>query len=87
MRRALSLALLGVFLSSPALASVQYTYDTLGRVVSVTYDNGGQITYSYDAAGNRSATVASGFPNSGGSSGGAIMVLPLNGFLVVQLPG
>jgi YD repeat-containing protein len=34
-----------------------YTYDTLGRVSTVTYPNGTVITYSYDPAGNRTAVV------------------------------
>lgn len=29
-----------------------YTYDTAGRLTSVTYDDGSSITYTYDAAGN-----------------------------------
>lgn len=32
---------------------VQYTYDELGRLKTVTYSNGATSTYSYDAAGNR----------------------------------
>jgi YD repeat-containing protein len=36
-------------------ASASYTYDALGRLVQVTYDNGTTIVYSYDAAGNRTA--------------------------------
>lgn len=38
-------------------APIQYQYDALGRVVSVAYPNGQQITYTYDAAGNRTQTV------------------------------
>lgn len=30
-----------------------YSYDTHGRLVSVTYSNGSTVTYTYDAAGNR----------------------------------
>ncbi|MBV9989744.1 MAG: cadherin-like domain-containing protein [Alphaproteobacteria bacterium] len=41
----------------PALASTTYVYDNLGRVWTVTYDNGLQVTYTYDAAGNRTAVV------------------------------
>ena len=38
-------------------ASTSYVYDNLGRIWTVTYDNGLQVTYSYDAAGNRTSVV------------------------------
>lgn len=45
----------------PALAgSVSYSYDTLGRVSAVIYNNGSStttITYTYDAAGNRTSVA------------------------------
>ncbi|WP_205736682.1 RHS repeat domain-containing protein [Acidovorax cavernicola] len=40
--------------------SVNYTYDALGRLAKVIYNNGTTTTtinYSYDAAGNRSSVV------------------------------
>ena len=56
-----SIALAGVasawLLAGPAFAATNYAYDDLGRLTVVTYDNGKQIVYSYDAAGNRSAVV------------------------------
>ena len=49
--------LLAVLLSGPAWAgSAAYSYDALGRLISVTYSDGAQITYTYDDAGNRTAT-------------------------------
>ncbi|WP_370523739.1 RHS repeat domain-containing protein, partial [Brevundimonas sp. P7753] len=42
--------------------SNQYFYDTLGRLVSVTYPNGVTVTYVYDAAGNRVSMHAGGAP-------------------------
>lgn len=39
-------------------APIEYRYDDLGRVVSVIYPSGAQVTYSYDAAGNRTSTVS-----------------------------
>lgn len=43
-----------------ATASVTYQYDALGRIRVATYDNGVVITYSYDAAGNRTSQVVTG---------------------------
>lgn len=34
-------------------AATRYEYDALGRLVRVRYDNGKEIAYTYDAAGNR----------------------------------
>ncbi len=34
-----------------------YTYDSLGRLKTVTFTNGTVITYNYDAAGNRTSVV------------------------------
>ncbi|AOY98199.1 hypothetical protein BKK81_01960 [Cupriavidus sp. USMAHM13] len=41
--------------------SVEYTYDPLGRLAKVVYNVGNKkttITYSYDAAGNRTSVVS-----------------------------
>ncbi len=40
-------------------ASATYTYDELGRIRAVTYSDGKQIIYTYDAAGNRTQHVVS----------------------------
>jgi YD repeat-containing protein len=53
------LLLSGVLFVAPATAATVYTYDELGRLKTATYDDGKQIVYSYDAAGNRSQTVIS----------------------------
>jgi YD repeat-containing protein len=40
--------------------SVNYSYDALGRLATLVYNNGANtttITYSYDAAGNRTSVV------------------------------
>ena len=52
-------ALLCASLASGAVADggVTYTYDALGRVITATYANGTVVTFSYDAAGNRTALV------------------------------
>lgn len=46
-------SLLPLVLAAPALAAASYTYDEQGRVTSITYDDGTQVVYTYDAAGNR----------------------------------
>lgn len=54
------LGVLGVLLLleatvSATRADVTYTYDALGRVSSITYDDGKRVTYNYDPAGNRTS--------------------------------
>jgi large repetitive protein len=39
--------------------SVTYGYDQLGRITTVTYADGKQIVYNYDAAGNRTQHIVS----------------------------
>ncbi|HEY2068303.1 MAG TPA: RHS repeat domain-containing protein [Rhizomicrobium sp.] len=57
MTRMILLTVAALLFSSPILAATVYTYDTLGRVATATYDNGMVITYSYDPAGNRTQVV------------------------------
>lgn len=42
-----------VWATSVSAGNTTYQYDSLGRVVKVTYPDTKQICYSYDAAGNR----------------------------------
>ncbi len=59
-RHYLALAVLAVSMSNaPASADVTYAYDDLGRVSSITYDDGKRVTYSYDPAGNRTQHLVS----------------------------
>lgn len=79
-----------------AQETTTYTYDALGRVISV-YRSGGPIngtasSYTYDAASNRTNVTVSGSPNgSGNGSGGAsvqtttYVVLPISGFTVIAI--
>ncbi|HWA91456.1 MAG TPA: RHS repeat domain-containing protein [Rhizomicrobium sp.] len=48
--------------ASPAEAGVSYQYDTLGRLSTASYDNGKQIVYTYDPAGNRTLVVTQATP-------------------------
>jgi len=53
-------AVLGVALwSATALAAETYTYDAMGRLTDVAYQDGSQIHYTYDANGNLLAIVSS----------------------------
>ncbi len=56
-RHGLLSALLIACANAPAIAATTFTYDDLGRVTSETYDDGKEIIYSYDAAGNRTQVV------------------------------
>src|SRR5206468_2450001 len=40
--------------------SVSYSYDNLDRLITVTYASGPTITYTYDAAGNRTSILLTG---------------------------
>ncbi|AOZ07872.1 hypothetical protein BKK80_01340 [Cupriavidus malaysiensis] len=42
-------------------STVEYTYDSLGRVTRIVYSDGARkttVTYSYDATGNRTSVVS-----------------------------
>ena len=47
-----------VLMSTPLCWSTTYKYDNLHRLTRVVYDNGMQITYSYDEVGNRTRLVS-----------------------------
>ncbi len=46
--------------------SVTYTYDSLGRLSTVTYSSGVTIIYLYDASGNRTSYTVTGVPAGSG---------------------
>ena len=55
---------MGVLGAKDAWADVvQYTYDERGRIKTVTYSDGRSITYTYDAAGNRSQLIQTLLPS------------------------
>jgi YD repeat-containing protein len=39
---------------------IQYRYDELNRLVAAVYDNGQEISYAYDAAGNQISVTIKG---------------------------
>lgn len=61
-----ALLLGGTLMSTPSWAgSFSYSYDTLGRVTQVVYNDGSKTTtlaYKYDAAGNRTTVVTTKSP-------------------------
>ncbi len=42
-----------LMMAATAMAATTYEYDSLGRIIKVTYDNGAWVQYAYDANGNR----------------------------------
>lgn len=62
--------LLGLTSQAAVAASVTYTYDDTGRLKMVTYGNGTQVTYSLDAAGNRSNVATTFDTTPPGAPGG-----------------
>jgi YD repeat-containing protein len=68
--------------------TVTYAYDTLGRVISATYSGGPNdglvITYTYDAAGNRTAYQSNG---AGNTQQPSLVVIPsLGGTIIIVGP-
>ena len=58
-------ATIGILVFLTALwcsAATTFTYDTLGRLTTVTYSSGTTITYAYDAMGNRTSVIVPGPP-------------------------
>jgi len=55
----LTFALVFAASTSPALAAETHTYDAIGRLTDVAYQNGGSLHYTYDANGNILSIVAS----------------------------
>jgi YD repeat-containing protein len=58
----------------PALASSTYTYDSAGRIATISSDNDNCVDYTYDASGNlvsvANVAVGTGTPTWGSASWG-----------------
>ncbi len=71
-----------------AAETATYQYDVLGRLVqgdhSGNVNNGLNIQYSIDEAGNRKRIVITGSSNQGTPTEGVIVV-PLNGFTIIPI--
>ncbi|WP_114226611.1 MULTISPECIES: RHS repeat domain-containing protein [Sphingomonas] len=83
-------------LAAPAAAeTITYTYDALGRLVTVTHaggrNDGVNAVYNYDKADNRTSVQVTGnnLPVGGATGAGVssntiYIVVPLNGFATVR---
>ena len=95
-----ALAVLVPLSAAQAQETTTYTYDALGRVVTVQKSGGPstgvQTTYQYDRAGNRTNVTVINAPNGagGGDTGGGAsvppsdplyVVVPLNGYTLIRV--
>ena len=53
----LSVGVLALIFGAFCSAATTYSYDSLGRLATVSYGNGTNIAYSYDAVGTRLTKV------------------------------
>jgi YD repeat-containing protein len=77
-------ASVAALMATSSFAGETYAYDALGRVTTVTHDNGTTVKYTYDVAGNRTAYAVNN-PTLPAALVG-LVVLPLNGFIIIPIP-
>ena len=68
--------LCGLMAMPMTVLAESYSYDTYGRLASVTYDDNSAITYSYDAMGNQLKATASDAPSTPTPGGGGGSLSP-----------
>jgi len=67
-----------------ASGTITYSYDALGRLVTMDMPASVQSTYKYDDAGNRYEQKVTGSPNPPPPPQ-AVVVVPLNGFTIIPI--
>lgn len=74
--------LIAAVAQTASAGTTSYKYDALGRVTEVDYPDGSIVTYTYDAAGNRTQTT-----RTAGTTGVVtkVVVLPLLGGVVIPV--
>ncbi len=60
----LTLAIITLLYIAQPVKAIDYTYDSLGRLIKVVYQPGQEISYSYDSGGNILSITAVGFDDT-----------------------
>lgn len=60
----IALAIITLLYIAQPVKAIDYTYDSLGRLIKVVYQPGQEISYSYDSGGNILSITATGFDDT-----------------------